>query len=59
MAVSSLCLKLDKPLVMGGTFSTSLTIDYFPALGRPCYLCTEIINEAPEISERIRPDVIL
>lgn len=48
MAVSSLCMKLNIPLVMGGTFSTSLTIDYFPPDGRPCYLCTESIVAPPE-----------
>ena len=48
MAVASLCMKLNLPLVMGGTFSTSLTIDYFPPSGRPCYLCTESIVAPPE-----------
>ena len=47
MAVASLCMKLSLPLVMGGTFSTSLTIDYFPPTGRPCYLCTESLFTAP------------
>lgn len=47
MAVSSLCLHLKIPLVMGGTFSTSMTVDYFPAGGRPCYLCSECWGSAP------------
>lgn len=25
---------------MGGTFATSLTVDYFGAQGLPCFLCT-------------------
>jgi molybdopterin/thiamine biosynthesis adenylyltransferase len=29
VAVTALCLKLQKPLIMGGTFATSLTVDYF------------------------------
>ncbi len=40
VAVTSLCLKLKKPLIMGGTFATSLTVDYFGAEGVPCFLCT-------------------
>jgi hypothetical protein len=59
MAVTSLCLKLSIPLVMGGTFSTSMTIDFFPSKGRPCYLCTETINEPPEMWNAINPDIIV
>jgi predicted molibdopterin-dependent oxidoreductase YjgC len=43
---------------MGGTFSTSMTIDYFPAEGRPCYLCSECITSAPEVWEQVKPDII-
>ncbi len=41
VAVTSLCLNLKKPLIMGGTFATSLTVDYFGPDGQPCYLCTD------------------
>jgi molybdopterin/thiamine biosynthesis adenylyltransferase len=40
VAVTALCLKLKKPLIMGGTFATSMTIDYFGGEGGPCFLCT-------------------
>ena len=50
IAVASLCIKLQLPLVMGGNFSTSMTVDFFPASGKPCYLCSESITEAPEIA---------
>jgi molybdopterin/thiamine biosynthesis adenylyltransferase len=40
VAVTALCLKLKKPLIMGGTFATSLTVDYFGPEGVPCFICT-------------------
>jgi molybdopterin/thiamine biosynthesis adenylyltransferase len=40
VAVTALCLKLKKPLIMGGTFATSMTVDYFGVEGGPCFLCT-------------------
>jgi molybdopterin/thiamine biosynthesis adenylyltransferase len=43
-AVCSLCSALKIPLVMGGTFATSLTVDFFPPNGSPCYLCTDDAN---------------
>ena len=49
MAVCSLCIKLAVPLVMGGTFATSMTVDYFSPQGRPCYVCTEMLSTSPEI----------
>ena len=58
MAVSSLCLHFKLPLVMGGTFSTSMTVDFFPDCGRPCYLCSECFKTAPEIAVKIGPGVI-
>lgn len=29
-AVSSACLQLSIPLVMGGTFAVSMTVDFYP-----------------------------
>jgi hypothetical protein len=26
---------------MGGTYATSMTVDYFPGEEKPCYLCTD------------------
>lgn len=40
-AVSALCLQLKVPLVMGGTFSVSLTVDFYPETGSPCFLCLD------------------
>ncbi len=40
IAVQSLCLKLEKPLIMGGTYATSFTVDYFTNKGKACFLCT-------------------
>jgi molybdopterin/thiamine biosynthesis adenylyltransferase len=40
VAMASLCIKKKKPLIMGGTFSTSLTVDFFNPEGAPCFLCT-------------------
>jgi hypothetical protein len=39
--VSALCLQLKVPLVMGGTFSVSLTVDFYPGTGSPCFLCLD------------------
>lgn len=39
MCVQSACLKFQKPLVLGGTFSAALNVDYFPPNGSPCLLC--------------------
>ena len=58
IAVASLCFNLKLPLVMGGTFSTSMTVDYFPPNGRPCYLCSESIVAAPEVWEKVKPEII-
>lgn len=39
IAVSSLCLALKLPLIMGGTFATMFTIDYVNPDGKACFLC--------------------
>lgn len=44
--------------MMGGTFSTSMTVDFFPHNGQPCYLCSETITDPPELWEKVRPEVI-
>lgn len=58
-AVGSLCLALNIPLVMGGTFATSLTVDYFPPQGSPCYLCTDDYAKKDEYIQAILPSKIL
>ena len=59
-AVASLCLNLKIPLVMGGTFAVSLTVDFFnPVVGEPCYLCLDdTAKNYPSLSS-ISPDNIL
>lgn len=56
-AVSSLCVKLKKPLIMGGTFATSMTVDYFGPDAQPCYLCTDepTVVGNREAMEKISP----
>jgi molybdopterin/thiamine biosynthesis adenylyltransferase len=39
IAVASLCMALNLPLIQGGTFSTMFTIDFVNPKGRPCFLC--------------------
>ena len=39
LAIQSLCLKLKIPVIMGGTFSNTLTVDMFYPDGKPCLLC--------------------
>lgn len=39
LAVSSLCMALKIPLIMGGTFATMLTIDYISPNEPPCFVC--------------------
>ncbi len=39
LAIQSLCLRLELPLISGGTFSGSMMIDYFPPKGKPCCIC--------------------
>ena len=58
-AVCSLCLALKLPLVMGGTFATTATVDYFPPEGRPCYLCTDDHSASYPTTPRITPEHIL
>lgn len=40
-AVMSLCYRLRIPLIMGGTFAVSMSIDFFGPHGVPCYLCSD------------------
>lgn len=39
LAMQSLCLKLQKTMILGGTFSGSLSIDMYLGEGKPCFLC--------------------
>lgn len=58
MAVQSLCLTLKKPLVLGGTFASSLTVDYIRPEGQPCLRCqTDDVKK--EIIDKILPGDIL
>ena len=53
LAIASLCLKNKLPFIMGGTFATSLTVDFFAPLGTPCYLCTDDVSRDEEVIKRI------
>jgi len=60
LAVSSLCLKLKIPLVMGGTFAVSLTVDFFnPIEGQSCYLCLDDTSRNYGRLPELVPDKIL
>ena len=56
--MQSLCLKLNKTMILGGTFSGSLSIDMYNAGGQPCYLClTDGLKE--DVVNSLHPDNIL
>jgi molybdopterin/thiamine biosynthesis adenylyltransferase len=57
LSAQSLALHLKVPLIMGGTFSSCLTIDLFLPEGKPCLLC---MNDglSQEIVDRLTPDLI-
>jgi molybdopterin/thiamine biosynthesis adenylyltransferase len=59
-AMQSLCFKLGKPFVMGGTFALSMIVDYLAPKGKPCYWClTDDVADSKELSAKIHPDLIL
>lgn len=59
-AVQSLCYKLQKPFVMGGTFALSLNVDFLSAKGIPCLWClSDEFDMKKDISDKILPEVIL
>jgi len=43
-AAMSLALHLNIPFVSGGTFRTIMTVDIFPAGGKPCWVCSADVN---------------
>lgn len=57
LSAQSLALHLKVPLIMGGTFSSCLTIDLFRPEGKPCLLC---LNDGldNEIVAKLTPDLI-
>ena len=58
-AVQSLCLKLNKPLILGGNYNQQLSVDaFFQNLGMPCFGCiTDNLKE--EEVKKITQDKIL
>lgn len=57
VAAQSLALKLQVPLIQGGTFSSALTIDTYIPGGKPCLVClTDGLNL--DIVRRLTPDQI-
>ena len=58
LACQSLALKLKIPMIQGGTFAVTLTVDYYSPLAKPCALClSPMVNN--EFLQKITPDKIL
>lgn len=58
MAVQALCLALKIPMIMGGTFAGSLTVDLFRPNGGPCYRCVTDGLQS-DLVEKLHPSKIL
>ena len=58
LAVQSLCLNLKIPVIMGGTFSNTLTVDMFYPDGGPCLLCLSD-GVKNSVTNQIKPSEIL
>ena len=56
-AVQSLCLVRNIPLIMGGTFSQSYTVDCFLPKSGACFVCSDDGLKA-EVLEKIVPSKI-
>jgi hypothetical protein len=56
-AVASLALKRKLPLISGGTFRTSLTVDFFRPEGNPCWLCSAGL-EKKDLRDKLVPTYI-
>ena len=52
-------MKVQIPLIMGGTFSTMYTVDFLHPDGVACYLClNEETGSDVDLVEKIKPDHI-
>jgi molybdopterin/thiamine biosynthesis adenylyltransferase len=59
IAVQSLCLKMNVPMIIGGTFQTTLTIDYCAGGDEPCWACMSAVkDEHCIISDKLCVDKI-
>ena len=58
LACQSMALKLKLPLIQGGTFALSLSVDYYSPLAKPCALCLNPMKDN-EFLSKILPDNIL
>lgn len=56
-AVSSLALKRKVPLIQGGTFRTTMTVDFYAPSGKPCWACAADVPDK-ELMKRLRPELI-
>jgi hypothetical protein len=56
-AVSSLALKRGIPLIQGGTFRTTMTVDFYGPKGKPCWACAADVPNK-ELMKRLRPELI-
>jgi len=56
-ATQSLALTLNIPFCIGGTFRNTLTVDFIPAGGKPCWAC---ISDVPkkDIAAKLVPSLI-
>jgi len=57
LAVQSLALKLGISFCLGGTFRTTITVDYFQPKGKPCWSCISDV-EKKDVLEKLLPDKI-
>ena len=39
LACQSLALKLNLPVIQGGTFGVTMIVDYYSPMAKPCALC--------------------
>lgn len=58
LACQSMAIKLKIPMIQGGTFATSMTVDYYSPESKPCALCLNPMKDN-EFLAKIMPDNIL
>jgi molybdopterin/thiamine biosynthesis adenylyltransferase len=57
-AVQSLALKLHKPLISGGTYGHTITVDSISSFGKPCWACISDLDNL-EVMKQLTLDRIL
>lgn len=56
-AVQALCMRNNIPMVNGGTFQITLTIDYFKGPGHTCLMCLNDLEDT-ELKKKLSPEFI-